>query len=103
MQLHLIYYTEDVALLVLAIFYWLISSKGKKSILAEFRKLAKSLRVWIIFAIKAIRISINLLDIRRVVIYIILEPKLYFYPLLQHGSRAGYNSKKAEVIFLFKY
>jgi hypothetical protein len=39
------YYIEDVALLVLTIFYQSILFKGKKSILAKFRKLAKSLRI----------------------------------------------------------
>ena len=86
MQLYLIYYIENVALLILAIFYQLILSKGKKLILAEFRKLVKSLRVQIIFTMEAINININLLDIQRVVIYIILEPKLYFYPLFQRSN-----------------
>jgi len=63
MQLHPIYYTEDVTLSVLAVFHQSISSKGKKSILAEFRKLAESLKIRIIFATKAIRIGVDLPDV----------------------------------------
>ena len=97
------YYTEDVALLVLAVFYWLILSKGKKSILAEFRKLVESLRVWIIFVIEAIGIGVDLLDVCWVVIYMMLEPEPHFSPFLQRGGWASHNGKKAEVIFLFKH
>ena len=61
-QLHLIYYTEDVTSLILAVFHQLISSKGKKLILAEFRKLAEFLKIQIIFIIEAIGIGVNLFD-----------------------------------------
>ena len=101
--LHLIYYTDDIGSLILAVFYQTISFYNKKAILAEFRKLAKSLRIQIIFATKAIRLSVNILDICQVVIYIILYPKPHFSLLLQRGGQANYNNKKAKVIFLFEY
>ena len=55
-------------------------------ILAEFRKLAKSLRIWIIFATEAIRLSVDIPDIRWVVIYIIPHPEPHFSLLFQCGG-----------------
>ena len=43
-------------------FYQSILSKSKKSILAEFKKLAKFLRIQIIFVTEAIGIGVNLPD-----------------------------------------
>ena len=80
------YYTEDVTLLIIAVFYRSISPRSKRLILAEFRKLAKLLRIRIIFIMEAIRIGINLLDVRRIVIYIILYLNLHFLILLQRGG-----------------
>ena len=76
--LHLIYYMDNIGSLILAMFYQTISSYNKKAILAEFRKLAKSLRIWIIFTIEAIKLSINILDVHQVVIYIIPYPEPHF-------------------------
>ena len=80
------YYTDDISSLILAMFYRTISSYNKKAILAEFRKLAKFSKIRIIFTTKAIGLSINILDARRVVIYIILHPKPHFSLLLQRSG-----------------
>ena len=52
---------------------------------------------------EAIRIGINFLDIRRVVIYIILYPNLHLSIPLQRSGQASRDGKKAKVIFLFKH
>ena len=60
----------------------MILSYNKKAILAKFRKLAKSSKIRIIFAIEAIGIGVNILDICWVIIYIILYPEPHFSPFL---------------------
>ena len=65
-------------MLIMAVFYQLISPHSKRLILAKFRKLAKSSRIQIIFTTEAIKISVNLLDIRYIVIYIILYLNPHF-------------------------
>jgi hypothetical protein len=62
----------------MAVFYWTTLLFSKKLILDKFRKLKKSFKIKIIFAIEAVGISINFPDIYRAVIYIILAPKQYF-------------------------
>ena len=59
----------------MAVFHQITLLFSKKLILAKFRKQAESSKIRIIFATEAIRISVNLPDVRRVVIYIIPAPK----------------------------
>ena len=59
----------------MAVFYRIILLFSKELILAKFRKLVESSKIRIIFAIEALRISVNLPDVRRAVIYIIPAPK----------------------------
>ena len=85
-QLHPIKYTEDSIFSIMTIFHQNISSSTKKLILAGFQKPGEFSRIWIIFMMEAIGISVNFPNVQRVVIYIILSPKPHFSPLLQHGS-----------------
>jgi hypothetical protein len=59
----------------MAVFYRITLLFSKKLILDKFRKLVESSKIQIIFAIEAIRISVDLLDVCKVVIYIIPAPK----------------------------
>ena len=62
-------YTEEKAKVITTIFYWNILLYLKVDILKEFKKLYTQFKIQIIFIIKAISISVNLLNIRWVVIY----------------------------------
>ena len=94
-------YTEEKARALTAVFHRNISSYLKRDILREFRK--EFSKITLIFATEAIGLGVNIFDVRRVVIYQLPSPYPHFATLLQYSSRAGRNSKKTEVIFLFKY
>ena len=67
----------------------------------EFKK--EYSKITLIFTTEAISISVDIFNIRRLVIYQLLSPYLYFAILLQYSGYGGHNSKKAKVIFLFKH
>ena len=67
----------------------------------EFKK--EYSKITLIFTTEAIGFSINIFNIYWVVIYQLLSLYPYFATFLQYGGCAGYNGKKAKIIFLFKY
>lgn len=85
-QLYPAQYTENITCSIMAVFHRTISSFSKKSILAEFRKLAESSKIRIIFTTEAVGTGIDLPDVRRVVIYMIPAPEQHFSFLLQRGG-----------------
>lgn len=96
-------YTDETAMSTTAVFHRHISAGMKQRILTEFRKPAKESRIRIVFATEAIGIGVDILDVRRVVIYRLPNPDPHLSTVVQRGGRAGRDGDIAELIILFEH